>query len=209
LQKSSPDLPHVVFRNKSILAFKYVCDLLEKEINWFLHIGLIGVLLAVQVGDQAPDFTLPSQTGDNVTLSEYRGRKNVVLYFYPKDETIGCTKEACAFRDSYDGFTQLGAEVLGVSGQSVESHKGFASHHGLPFLLLADVDNKVRHLFGVPANMGFIPGRVTYIIDKQDIVRHIFNSQYQPEKHIEEAKRVLEKLNAEEKGQVEAASAKT
>ena len=158
---------------------------------------LFGVLLAVQVGDQAPDFSLPSQMGDSVTLSEYQGKKNVVLYFYPKDETTGCTKEACAFRDSYDAFTALGAEVLGVSGQTVESHKGFASHHGLPFLLLADVDNKVRQLYGVPSNMGFIPGRVTYIIDKKGVVRHLFNSQIQPEKHVEEAKRVLEQLNTE------------
>jgi thioredoxin-dependent peroxiredoxin len=156
-------------------------------------------LLAVQVGDQAPDFALPSQMGSNVTLSEYRGKKNVVLYFYPKDETTGCTKEACAFRDTYDSFTELGAEVLGVSGQSVESHKGFASHRGLPFLLLADVDNKVRQLYGVPATMGFIPGRVTYIIDKKGLVRHIFNSQYQPEKHVKEARRVLMALDAEEK----------
>ena len=146
--------------------------------------------------------------GDNVTLSEYQGKRNVVLYFYPKDETTGCTKEACAFRDRYDVFTALGAEVLGVSGQTVESHKGFASHHGLPFLLLADVDNKVRQLYGVPANMGFIPGRVTYIIDKQGVVRHVFNSQIQPEKHVEEAKRVLEQLNVEEKSQAETAGAK-
>jgi peroxiredoxin Q/BCP len=145
--------------------------------------------------------------GDTVTLSEYQGKKSVVLYFYPKDETTGCTKEACAFRDSYDAFTELGAEVLGVSGQSVESHKGFATHHGLPFLLLADVENKVRQLYGVPATMGFLPGRVTYIIDKQGVVRHIFNSQYQPEKHVEEAKRVLTQLDAEEK--VETAQPKT
>lgn len=157
------------------------------------------LFLEVKVGDKAPDFTLPSQMGDNVTLSEYFGKKNVVLYFYPKDESIGCTREACAFRDSYEAFTSLGAEVLGVSGQSVESHKGFASHHGLPFLLLADADNKVRKLYGVPSTMGIIPGRVTYIIDKKGIIRHIFNSQYQPEKHISEAKQVLEKLNAEEK----------
>ena len=82
--------------------------------------------LTIKVGDKAPDFTLPSQMGDNVTLSEYSGKKNVVLYFYPKDETPGCTKEACTFRDSYDIFTSLGAEVLGISGQSVESHKSFA-----------------------------------------------------------------------------------
>ncbi len=159
---------------------------------------LLGVFVAVQVGDKAPNFTLPSQMGDNVTLSEYFGEKNVVLYFYPKDETIGCTREACAFRDSYQVFVDLGAEVLGVSGQSVESHKSFASHHALPFILLADTDNEVRKLYGVPATMGIIPGRVTYIIDKAGIVRHIFNSQYQPEKHIGEAKGILERLNAEE-----------
>lgn len=163
--------------------------------------------MAVNVGDKAPDFTLPSQMGDNVTLSEYFGKKNVVLYFYPKDETIGCTKEACTFRDSYEVFTKLGAEVLGVSGQSVESHKSFASHHGLPFLLLSDVDNKVRRLYGVPATMGIIPGRVTFIIDKKGIVRHVFNSQYQPQKHVEEAKQVLEKINAEENAQASASNA--
>ncbi len=154
--------------------------------------------MAVQVGDKAPDFTLPSQMGDEVTLSEFFGKKNVVLYFYPKDESLGCTKEACAFRDSYQVFVDLGAEVLGVSEQNVESHKSFASHHGLPFLLLADTENKVRKLYGVPATMGFIPGRVTYIVDKKGAVRHIFNSQYQPEKHVEEAKRLLEMLTAEE-----------
>jgi peroxiredoxin Q/BCP len=157
-----------------------------------------GVSVTVKVGDKAPDFTLPSQMGDNVTLSEFFGKKNVVLYFYPKDESLGCTKEACAFRDSYEVFTNLGAEVLGVSGQSIESHKSFASHHGLPFLLLSDADGNVRRLYGVPATMGIIPGRVTFIIDKKGIVRHVFNSQYQPEKHVEEAKQVLEKLNAVE-----------
>ncbi len=155
--------------------------------------------LAVQVGDKAPDFTLPTQLGDKVTLSEYLGKKNVVLYFYPKDETSGCTKEACAFRDSYQVFTDLGAEVLGISGQSVESHKSFATHHGLPFLLLSDQDNSVRKLYGVPASLGVIPGRVTYVIDKKGLVRHVFNSQYQPQKHVEEAKQVLEKLEQEEK----------
>jgi len=154
--------------------------------------------LKVNMGDKAPDFTLPSQMGDNVTLSEYFGKKNVVLYFYPKDETTGCTREACAFRDSYQVFTELGAEVLGISGQTVESHKSFASHYGLPFILLSDEGNKVRKLYGVPASIGIIPGRVTYIIDKKGVVQHIFNSQYQPEKHVKEALEVLKKLNAEE-----------
>ncbi len=155
--------------------------------------------MSVKVGDKAPDFALPSQMGDEVRLSEYFGQKNVVLYFYPKDESAGCTREACAFRDRYEEFTALGAEVLGVSGQSVESHKSFASHHGLPFLLLSDADNKVRQLYGVPASMGVIPGRVTFIIDKNGVVRLVFNSQIQPEKHVEEAKRMLEKLNEEQK----------
>jgi peroxiredoxin Q/BCP len=153
--------------------------------------------VAVKVGDKAPDFMLPSQLGDNVTLSEYFGKKNVVLYFYPKDETRGCTREACEFRDRYDVFTGLGAEVLGVSSDTLESHKSFATHHGLPFLLLSDEGGKVRKLYGVPSSMGIIPGRVTYIIDKQGVVRHIFNSQFQPEKHIEEALKVLKELEKE------------
>jgi len=153
--------------------------------------------MELKVGDKAPDFTLPSQMGDNVTLSEFFGKKAIVLYFYPKDESAGCTREACRFRDSYDAFTDLGAEVLGVSSQSVESHKSFASHHGLPFLLLSDADGKVRQLYGVPATMGVIPGRVTFIIDKKGVVRHVFSSQFQPEKHIEEALKILKELEKE------------
>src|SRR4030043_2147640 len=100
--------------------------------------------MKVNDGDPAPDFTLPSQTGEDVSLSQFRSKKNVVLYFYPKDESPGCTREACTFRDSYELFTDLGAEVVGVSADSVESHKAFAEHHTLPFTLLSDVDNKVR-----------------------------------------------------------------
>ncbi|MCW4017645.1 MAG: peroxiredoxin [Candidatus Bathyarchaeota archaeon] len=154
--------------------------------------------MVVKVGDKAPDFTLPSQMGDNVTLSEFFGKKNIVLYFYPKDETTGCTREACSFRDAYQELTSLDAQVLGVSGQSVESHKSFASHYGLPFLLLADVDNKVRELYDVPKTLGLLPGRVTYIIDKKGVVRHIFNSQTQAERHVQEAKDTLSQLQKEE-----------
>jgi len=155
--------------------------------------------LTVKVGDNAPDFTLPSQMGDKVTLSEFFGKKNVVLYFYPKDETVGCTKEACTFRDNYEELTKLDAEVMGVSGQSVESHKSFATHYGLPFILLSDQDNKVRELYGVPSTMGIIPGRVTYIIDKKGLVRHVFNSQTQAPRHVEEAKKTLIEIEKEEK----------
>ena len=156
--------------------------------------------MTVKVGDKAPEFTLPSQMGDNVSLSEFLGKKNVVLYFYPKDETTGCTKEACTFRDNYEELTKLGAEVIGVSGQSVESHKSFASHYGLPFILLSDEGNNVRELYGVPSSMGIIPGRVTYIIDKKGMVRHIFNSQTQAQKHVEEAKKTLLEIEKEENG---------
>jgi peroxiredoxin Q/BCP len=154
--------------------------------------------LSVKVGDKAPDFTLPSQMGDNVTLSEFFGKKNIVLYFYPKDESPGCTREACTFRDSYEELTNLGAEVIGISGQSVESHKTFATHYGLPFILLSDEDNKVPKLYGVPSSMGILPGRVTYIIDKQGVVRHIFNSQTQTQRHMEEAKITLKELEKEQ-----------
>jgi peroxiredoxin Q/BCP len=158
--------------------------------------------LTVKVGDKAPDFTLPSQMGDDVRLSEFFSKKNVVLYFYPKDETTGCTKEACTFRDNYEELTKLDAEVIGVSGQNVESHKSFATHHGLPFILLSDQGNEVRELYGVPSSMGIIPGRVTYIIDKKGMVRHIFNSQTQAQKHVEEAKKTLLEIEKEEKGTV-------
>jgi peroxiredoxin Q/BCP len=153
--------------------------------------------MGVNVGDKAPEFTLPSQMGDSVTLSEFFGKKNVVLYFYPKDESLGCTREACTFRDSYDIFTSLGAEVLGVSSQSVESHKSFATHHGLQFILLSDGENKVRQLYGVSATLGIIPGRVTYIIDKRGMVRHIFSSQSHPELHVEEAIKILKEIGNE------------
>jgi len=162
----------------------------------------VNFLTTVKVSDKAPDFTLPSQMGDDVTLSEFFGKKNVVLYFYPKDESPGCTKEACTFRDSYQELANLGAEVLGVSGQSVESHKSFATHYGLPFILLSDRDNKVRELYGVPSTMGIIPGRVTYIIDKKGVVRHVFSSQTQAQRHVEEAKKTLMEL--EKEGQVTA-----
>jgi peroxiredoxin Q/BCP len=155
--------------------------------------------MKVNVGNTAPDFTLASQKGESVTLSQFRGKKNVVLYFYPKDETPGCTREACTFRDSYELFTDLGAEVVGVSADTVESHKAFAEHHNLPFTLLSDLENKVRKLYGATSTLGIIPGRVTFVIDKKGVVMHVFSSQLQPEKHIEEAREVLRKLDEEEK----------
>jgi len=138
------------------------------------------------VGDRAPDFTLPSPSGP-VRLANVLRSTTVVLYFYPKDETAGCTAEACAFRDSYEVFTQAGAEVIGVSDDTVESHRAFAAHHRLPFRLLSDPGGEVRKLYGVSGWLGLLRGRVTFVIDRQGIVRHVFDSQLQATRHIDEA----------------------
>jgi len=147
-----------------------------------------------EVGDPAPDFRLPSQSGEMVRLSDYKGKKAVVLYFYPKDNSPGCTKEACAFRDSYEAFKDAGAEVIGVSSDSEESHGLFSLKLGLPFLLLSDEGGKIRELYGVPSSLGLIPGRVTFVIDKDGVVRHVFSSQLNAEKHIEESLRIIKGL---------------
>lgn len=150
---------------------------------------------SVQVGDHAPDFTLPNQSGEMVRLGDYLGKSNIVLYFYPKDETSGCTAEACAFRDSYEVFKDAGAEVIGVSSDSAASHHSFATRHRLPFILLSDARGAVRKRYGVPTTFGLLPGRVTYIIDKQGIIRHIFSAQFTPERHITEALKTLQALS--------------
>jgi peroxiredoxin Q/BCP len=143
-------------------------------------------MVKLKIGDCAPDFTLQSSTGENISLSQYLGKKNVVLFFYPRDEGPTCCKEAEAFRDNYEAFKVSNAEVIGISAQSVESHKSFANHHNLQYVLLSDADNKVRKLFGVSATLG-IPGRVTYVIDKKGIVKHVFSSQLHFIKHAKEA----------------------
>jgi len=150
----------------------------------------------VGVGSKAPDFTLPSQSGEMVSLRDSLGEKPVVLYFYPRDDTPGCTKEACAFRDSFEEFRRLDAEVIGISSDSVESHRNFAKNHDLPFTLLSDGEGKVRRLYGVPNTLGLFPGRVTYVIDEEGVVRHIFSSQLGMEKHVEEALKALRSIES-------------
>jgi peroxiredoxin Q/BCP len=145
----------------------------------------------VGVGSKAPDFTLPSQSGEMVNLKDFLDRKPVVLYFYPKDDTPGCTKEACAFRDDYEEFRKLDCEVVGISSDSVESHRSFAERHGLPFTLLSDEGGKVRKLYGVSNTFGLFPGRVTYVIDQQGVIRHVFSSQLGARRHVEEALKIL------------------
>ena len=150
------------------------------------------------VGDPAPDFALPNAAGEMVRLSDFRGKKEVVLYFYPKDNTPGCTAEACAFRDNYDVITDMDAEVIGVSSDSQASHQGFAAQYGLQFLLLSDVDGVARKAFDVPASLGILPGRVTYVIDKQGIIRNVFTSQVNINKHIAEALATLRELSGKQ-----------
>jgi len=149
----------------------------------------------VEVGSDVPQFTLADQNGSLLSISSVIGKKNLVIYFYPKDDTPGCTAEACYFRDEYEVFNEADAMIIGISGQSVESHKKFAEKYRLSFTLLSDEGDKVRNLFGVPVNfLGLLPGRVTYIADKSGKVVEIFNSQTQSKRHVDEALKILKTL---------------
>jgi len=141
----------------------------------------------IDVGTAAPDFELPDQNGKPVRLSGFRGKGPVVVYFYPKDDTSGCTIEACRFRDDFEKFQAVGAEVIGISDDSEHSHGEFVSKYKLPFTLLSDKGGSVRKLYGVKKTLGVIPGRVTFVIDRAGIVRHAFSSQSKPARHVEEA----------------------
>ena len=156
---------------------------------FFAIIAVIGLLFLlflrknnemniIEVGDKVPNFILQDQNGKTFNLESELGSK-MVIYFYPKNNTPACTKEACKFRDEYESFTDLDVKVIGISSDSVASHKKFEEKYNLPFLLLADIDNKVRGLFGVPKSMIFLPGRVTYVIDKNGIIQYAFlNEDY-------------------------------
>ncbi|KAL3332460.1 hypothetical protein AABB24_032836 [Solanum stoloniferum] len=152
------------------------------------------IVAKVNKGSAPPPFTLKDQDGKNVSLSKFKG-KPVVVYFYPADETPGCTKQACAFRDSYEKFKKAGAQVVGISGDDIESHKAFAKKYRLPFTLLCDEGNKVRKEWGIPGDLfGTLPGRQTYVLDKNGVVQLIYNNQFQPEKHIDETLKLLQSL---------------
>jgi peroxiredoxin Q/BCP len=146
-------------------------------------------------GTAAPDFELPDQHGNLVRLSRYRGTRPVVIYFYPKDDTGGCTIQACGFRDDFEKFQAAGAEVMGISNDSTESHLRFAAKYKLPFTLLSDKGGRVRKLYGVKKTLGVIPGRVTFVIDRTGIVRHGFSSQSKPARHVVEALAALAALS--------------
>jgi peroxiredoxin Q/BCP len=153
--------------------------------------------MSISIGDTCPDFSLKNQSGEMINIKDYIGSKHVIIYFYPKDNTPGCTKEACSFRDAMQELNTLDGAVFGISADSVASHKKFADQFRLSFNLLSDVGNTVRKSFKVPANLfGLIPGRVTYIVNKEGKIVHIINNQMNPDKHIEETIKTITSLTA-------------
>jgi peroxiredoxin Q/BCP len=151
----------------------------------------------LEVGDPAPQFLGEAHDGSTVRLADYLGKSAVVVFFYPRDGSPMCTAEACAFRDAFEDFVNAGAVVIGVSGDSLDSHRAFAEGRRLPYLLVSDADGGIRAAFGVPKTLGLFPGRVTFVIDKAGIVRHVFNSQLAAGQHVKEALRVVEQLQRE------------
>jgi peroxiredoxin Q/BCP len=150
--------------------------------------------MTLAVGDRAPDFTLPASGGESVSLSSLLAKGPVVLFFYPKDDTPGCTVEACSFRDSHDEFAEAGATVIGISSDSIESHERFASKFKLPMTLLSDTGGKVRSLYGIRSALGFIPGRATFVIDGVGVVRYALVSQLRLDAHSREALAIVKEL---------------
>jgi len=152
--------------------------------------------MALEVGDKIPNFSAKDSYGNDFESNSIIGKKPLVLYFYPKDNTPGCTAQACSFRDQYEDFKDLGAEVVGISSDSESSHQKFTKQYNLPFLLLSDCDKKLRTLFGVKTNLfGLLPGRVTYVIDKNGIIQLIFDSLVSTN-HIPKALNIIKKLAA-------------
>lgn len=150
--------------------------------------------MALKVGDKIPNFSAKDSEGSVFEIQSILGEKPLVIYFYPKDNTPGCTAEACSFRDQYQDFKDLGAEVIGISSDSVASHQKFSKQHRLPFILLSDSDKKIRTLFGVPASLlGLLPGRVTYVADKNGTITMIFDSM-SGTIHIKKALEAVKKL---------------
>ena len=150
--------------------------------------------MELKVGDKIPNFKAKDSNGNDFDSQTLVGLKPIVVYFYPKDNTPGCTAQACSFRDQYEDFKDLGAEVIGISGDSVASHQEFTNHYKLPFILLSDPDKKTRKLFGVATQLfGLVPGRVTYVADKNGVIQMIFDSMLAA-KHIPKALKTIKEL---------------
>lgn len=172
-------------RNKFIIITALIFSVVLLSSNVKMNKG-------IKVGDKAPLFNLMDQHGEEFFMKDYLGLNAMVVYFYPKDDTPGCTKEACKFRDDHQEFEELKVKIIGISADSVESHKDFAIKYNLPFTLLADTNNEVRNLFGVKKNFfGLVPGRVTYVIDINGVVIHIYDNMIKSENHINEALKAL------------------
>jgi peroxiredoxin Q/BCP len=148
-----------------------------------------------QIGDLAPDFRLVNQDGKTIALSDFKGKSIVVLFFYPKDRSPGCTTEACSFRDNYLGFKALGAEVIGISADSPQSHRDFADSYKLPFPLLFDEDGRVGEAYGIKKSLGFLPGRATFVVDPQGVICYAMASQLQVFKHVDDSLNVVESIS--------------
>ena len=154
----------------------------------------------ITIGDLIPPFILKDQNGSDFDISTFLGRKKLVIFFYPQDGSLNCTKEACYFRDLSDVFEEADAIIIGISSQSVESHKEFADKNRLKYTLLSDTGNTVRKLFGVPGRVfGFIPGRVTYVADRSGKVVYIFDSQTKTQRHADEALKICLLLKRNER----------
>jgi peroxiredoxin Q/BCP len=150
--------------------------------------------MELKVGDKIPNFKAKDTNGNDFDSQEIIGQKALVIYFYPKDNTPGCTVQACSFRDQYEDFKDLGAEVIGISSDSIASHQKFTQQYKLPFILLSDTDKKIRKLFGVPSGLfGILPGRVTYVADKTGTVIMVFDSMM-AKPHIPKALEAIKKL---------------
>ncbi len=150
--------------------------------------------MKLKIGDILPNFLSKDTNGNDFDSRNFIGKQPIVIYFYPKDDTPGCTLQACSFRDSYQDFKDLGAEVIGISSDSVQSHIKFQSKYKLPFILLSDIDKKIRKLFGVENSLLFIPGRETFVVDKNGIIVLIFNSM-SAKIHIDKALSILKRLS--------------
>lgn len=157
-----------------------------------VYLGLFNAQMTrIRIGDKAPEFTAKAADGSSISLSDFVGEKALVLFFYPKDHSPICTKEACSFRDSYERFVDAGAEVIGVSSDTSKEHMKFAKRNRLPFRLISDRDGSLSKAFGVPSAMGLLPGRTTYVIDKEGVVRLVFTAQFAADRHIDKAMAAL------------------
>lgn len=151
--------------------------------------------MALSIGDRCPDFESITDEGTKFNLSEHVGKSNLVLYFYPKDNTPGCTTEACSFRDNWDRLKPYDVEIFGISSDSQDSHTRFKDKYNLPFTLLSDSDKKIRNMFGATGRL--IPPRITFVIDRKGIIRSVYNSQLKPGNHIEEVMKALKDIESE------------